>query len=77
MEADEDENRSAVPRHFAIRDINWKLTFDENQNPVELFDLGSDIAESVNRINDPAQQQRIQDMTNLLGSTLSSMRSAP
>ena len=77
MEADQDGNADSVPRHFAIRDLGWKLTFDENRNPVELFNLESDLAETVNRVNEPSQQQRVQDMTDLLNSTINSARSAP
>lgn len=76
MEADEDIGGSTA-QHFAIRNLDWKLIFDENRNPVELFDLNSDLSETTNRVNDSAQQQRVQDMTNLLNSTINSVRTAP
>jgi arylsulfatase A len=65
MEADEDDS-GHVPRHFAIRDHSWKLIFDGDKNPMELYELSGDRNEKNNRINDADQKERIKVMTNRL-----------
>ena len=50
---------------LAIRRRDWKMILDEKERPSELYNLAEDLKEEDNRINDPDQQQRIDELKKL------------
>jgi arylsulfatase A-like enzyme len=65
MEADQDVT-GHVPLHYALREHDWKLILDDAEQPVALYNITSDIAETTNRVEESAQQQRIMAMLDRL-----------
>ena len=61
----------------ALREGPWKLTFDLQDKPVALYNLAEDLAEQKNRIDDPAQADRIKRMDQMYRAIRKSKRSLP
>jgi arylsulfatase A-like enzyme len=76
-EADEDESLGRVSRHFAIREGDWKLILDDEDNPEFLFNLVNDSAESRNLVADANQADRVNQMLARFNMLMSAERSAP
>ena len=59
----------------ALREGNWKLNIDMQDEPAALFDLSRDLAEKNNLIHEPAQRERVQRMTRIYREIRKSKRS--
>lgn len=77
VEADTINGIGGQPRHWAYREGPWKLIFDSNDVPDRLFNLDSDIRESVNLVADTAQASRVQAMTAAYLAKRAAQRTAP
>jgi len=77
FEADMDEQVSRAPRHFAIREGDWKLILDGDENPQQLYHLPSDLDESDDLIAQPGEANRIDQMLSRFKTLRSASRTAP
>ena len=72
--------RADMPSHnmaHALREGQWKLTIDVQDEPAALYDLGNDLAEKRNLLRDPSQAERVKRMTRLYREIRQSKRSTP
>ena len=61
----------------ALREGEWKLTIDMQDEPAALYDLKSDLKEKDNRIAEASQQARVKRMLEAYRAIRSSKRSTP
>jgi len=61
----------------ALREGPWKLTFDLQDKAVALYNLAEDLPERKNRIDDPAQADRVKRMDRMYRDIRKSRRSLP
>jgi len=76
-EADTSEALSRVPRHFAFREGDWKLIIDDDNNPEQLYNLATDLAETNNLINQASEANRVDQMFARFTGLRSAARTTP
>lgn len=72
-----DEKREGQRLMKMVRSGPWKLIATRDRQPVELYNLETDLAEANNLINHPEQRERIKAMQAELNRILDSQRSTP
>ncbi|MGE4489006.1 MAG: arylsulfatase [Kiritimatiellales bacterium] len=60
-----------------VRAGSWKLVTTRNRQPLELYNLATDLSESVNLVNHPEQRSRVREMLEELKRISGSKRSTP
>jgi arylsulfatase A-like enzyme len=70
-------NPSSHGMAHALREGDWKLTIDMQDEPAALYNLKSDLAEKNNRIAESSQQARVKRMMEAYRAIRSSKRSTP
>ena len=63
--------------HFAYREGSWKLVFDQYQNVMGLYNLATDIGETLDLKADPDETNRIDSMVSNFQALYAAERTAP
>jgi hypothetical protein len=77
QEAEIDTSDSDVGGRFAYRDDSWKLIFNADRVPSELYNLANDPFETTNLVSRPEQSSRVAAMRSDFEDALASTRTAP